>query len=79
MMAKRHLLPVIVREDLPEQRKLLVLIQENNTWEVARLRSHEAKRQDIKLEAEPCPTTLGCRGFAGEFLRYWARSVRPNG
>lgn len=36
-MAKRHLLPVIVRKDLPEQRKLLVLIQENDTWEVARL------------------------------------------
>lgn len=37
MMAKRHLLPVIIRKDLPEQWKLLVLIQENDTWEVARL------------------------------------------
>lgn len=36
-MAKRHLLPVVIRKDLPEQRKLLVLVQEDDAWEVTRL------------------------------------------
>jgi hypothetical protein len=68
-MAERQLLPVIIRKDLPEQGKLLVLVQENDAREVAPLWGESdtvtwATRQYIKVGVGPCPAMLGCRRCA---------------
>lgn len=66
-MAKHHLLPVIIRKDLPEQRKLLVLVQEDDTWEVARL---VQPRWDVMDMRESFHVVgYGARGPADELAR----------